>query len=143
MEDGYARLAFPFERLDTPPFEMTLAWSFELEKVLKQLRRVFVVGLDAEAQKDRRLAGIALTDDADVLRLAGEDGVDIGNRLRCHVRVDAAVRAFEGELLVVGLHEPKLPIKSDCHRSSLLVACARYGAPALCHQYRLAPSPEP
>ena len=91
--------------------------SLELDEVPVQLDAVLFVFLDREAQKYRRMAGIALINESYVLRLIFQQIRKVRNGLRRHVGIDTAIRALQTELLVGLLLKSLVPLYYDCHCS--------------------------
>ena len=94
-----------------------IARSLELEEILQELGGVIAPGLYSEAQEYRRMAGIALEYEPEVLRPGSQDSVDIWQRLRSHVGKHPAVGAVEAEVFALRLNQAPVAVNPDWHRS--------------------------
>ena len=97
----------------------------ELDEIAVQLDLVFTKLLDGKAQEYGCLAGVATIHQADMFRPVLQDVVRVRDGFRAHVRVDAAVRALESDLLVIVEQESLISVQCYCHVRSLLLVLTR------------------
>src|SRR5690606_15079870 len=90
----------------------------QLQEVAVELDAVRPERLHGETQENGCAAGVALVDDADVLRAVLQHGFDVGHCLRGHVGIDAAIGTFETELVAVAVVQAPVSLDGDGHASS-------------------------
>jgi hypothetical protein len=69
-----------------------------------------------------------------MLGLVLQQIVGMRYRLRAHVRIDAAIRALESDLLVVFKQQPLIPVQYDRHVRSLLFGAKSHAYASMHHQ---------
>ncbi len=85
--------------------------AFQFDEIAVKLDAALREGLRRETQEHRRAAGVALVNEADMLRAGFDDPAGIRDGLRRHVRKDTAVRAVEPQLLVIFAQQPAVDVQ--------------------------------
>ncbi len=80
------------------------------------------------------MASVALVDEANMFWLRLNQAGGIGNGLRCHMRVHAAIRAIEPDAVVFAAHHSLCSVQLYRHRSILLLIILYERAPARDHR---------